>query len=150
MSTTKYDFRTSAQLSTESRGCRFCSHPLETVVVDLGMSPLCQSQVELEKLNQWETFYPLRAFVCEQCWLVQVHEHVSGNEIFSHYAYFSSFSDSWLAHAKKYCDQITQRLGLNSESFVVEVASNDGYLLQNFVAENILPIAVVIWLIVII
>ncbi len=90
-----------------------------------------------EGLNRYEIFYPLRAFVCDQCWLVQVHEHVSGEDIFSHYAYFSSFSESWLAHARAYADMITRRLGLSEDSLVVEVASNDGYLLQNFVAKGI-------------
>lgn len=131
------DLKTSAQVSSESRGCRFCGKPLENLVVDLGLSPLCQSQIEREKLNHPETFYPLRAYVCEQCLLVQVHEHVSGEEIFSHYAYFSSFSDSWLAHAKSYVEMISLRLQLNQESFVVEVASNDGYLLKNFVQAGV-------------
>ena len=131
------DLKTSAEVSSESRGCRFCNQPLEHLVVDLGLSPLCQSQVERENLNRGEMFYPLRAYVCDQCLLVQVHEHVSGEEIFSHYAYFSSYSDSWLAHAKSYVEQITDRLKLDGESFVVEVASNDGYLLKNFVEQNI-------------
>jgi hypothetical protein len=129
--------QTSAQRSTDTRGCRFCDQPLDHLAVDLGMSPLCQSQIEVEGLNQSEIFYPLRAFVCEHCWLIQVHEHVHGEEIFSHYAYFSSYSDSWLAHAKSYADMITQRLGLNENSFVVELASNDGYLLQNFVEQGV-------------
>ena len=129
--------RTSAQRSTDTRGCRFCDQPLQHLAVDLGMSPLCQSQVEVENLNKHEIFYPLRAFVCDQCWLIQVHEHVHGEEIFSHYAYFSSYSDSWLAHAKSYVEMITERLGLNGESLVVELASNDGYLLQNFVGKSV-------------
>ena len=129
--------QSSAEMSTDQRGCRFCGEGLKHVVVDLGMSPLCQSQVERENLNRHEVFYPLRAYVCENCWLVQVHEHVAGEEIFSHYAYFSSFSDSWLSHASKYVDAITDRLQLNGSSHVVEVASNDGYLLQNFVNKGI-------------
>jgi len=129
--------KTSAQCSTDTRGCRFCDQPLEHLAVDLGMSPLCQSQIEVEGLNKYEIFYPLRAFVCEHCWLTQVHEHVHGEEIFSHYAYFSSYSDSWLAHAKSYVEMITKRLGLNEKSFVVELASNDGYLLQNFVNNGV-------------
>lgn len=131
------DLKTSAEVSSESRGCRFCNAPLEHLVVDLGLSPLCQSQIERESLNRGETFYPLRAYVCDQCFLVQVHEHVSGEEIFSHYAYFSSFSDSWLEHAKRYVEKITERLDLNENSLVVEVASNDGYLLKNFVEKQI-------------
>lgn len=129
--------KSSAQQSTDKRGCRFCQQSLEHLVVDLGMSPLCQSQIETEDLNKYEYYYPLRAFVCEKCWLVQVHEHVSGEEIFSHYAYFSSFSDSWLAHAANYVEMITDRLGLTEESMVVELASNDGYLLQNFVKKGV-------------
>ena len=129
--------QTSAEMSPDQRGCRFCGDGLEHVVVDLGMSPLCQSQVDRDDLNKHELFYPLRAYVCEKCWLVQVHEHVAGEEIFSHYAYFSSFSDSWLAHASNYVDMITERLQLGDGAHVVEVASNDGYLLQNFVAKGI-------------
>ncbi len=132
-----FEHKTSAQRSTDFRGCRFCNKPLEQVVVDLGMSPLCQSQIEVENLNQYEIFYPLRALVCESCWLIQVHEHVHGEQIFSHYAYFSSYSDSWLAHAAEYVDLITQRLGLNDNSHVIELASNDGYLLHNFVKKGI-------------
>ena len=89
-----------------------------------------------DELNRPETFYPLRAYVCDACWLVQVHEHVGGEDIFSHYAYFSSFSDSWLKHAADYVEMITVRLGLGPQSHVVEVASNDGYLLKNFVARR--------------
>lgn len=129
--------QTSAECSTDRRGCRFCAEPLNDVVVDLGMSPLCQSQIEVEQLNKSEVFYPLRAFVCRKCWLIQVHEHVSGTEIFQHYAYFSSYSDSWLDHARRYVDAIVERLGLGGQSHVVELASNDGYLLQNFVTRGI-------------
>lgn len=106
-------------------------------MVDLGLSPLCQSQVERENLNQGEMFYPLRAYVCEKCLLVQVAEHVSGEEIFSHYAYFSSWSDSWLEHCRRYTGMIRERLQLNESSWAVEIASNDGYLLQNFVQAQI-------------
>lgn len=130
------ELKTSAEVSTESRGCRFCNHPLENLVVDLGLSPLCENQIEHDTLNHPEIFYPLRAFVCDKCLLVQVHEHVAGEEIFSRYAYFSSFSDSWLQHCKDYSVMIIERLHLNSESFVVEVASNDGYMLQNFVKKT--------------
>ncbi|MEM9410305.1 MAG: class I SAM-dependent methyltransferase [Planctomycetota bacterium] len=129
--------KTSAEVSTESRGCRFCGEPLEQIVVDLGLSPLCQNRIAKQDLNKFEPFYPLRAFVCEKCWLVQVHEHVSGEDIFSHYAYFSSFSSSWLEHCSLYVDSISERLNLNESSFVIELASNDGYLLQNFVRKKI-------------
>jgi SAM-dependent methyltransferase len=128
---------TSAQMTTDHRGCRFCHAPLETLVVDLGMQPLCQSRVLPAEINGPETFYPLRAYVCERCWLVQVHEHVGGEEIFGHYAYFSSYSDSMLAHSRQYVEQIIPQLGLTHDSFVLEIASNDGYLLQYFVEREI-------------
>ena len=117
--------------------CRFCSTPLQHTFVDLGMSPLCESYRSKEQLNQMEPFYPLHVYVCEKCYLVQVQEYVSGEEIFSDYAYFSSFSDSWLAHAERYCEEMISQWGLNSESRVVEVASNDGYLLQYFVNRGV-------------
>lgn len=117
--------------------CRFCDAPLEYTFVDLGMQPLCESFVKAENVNHMEPFYPLHVRVCGKCFLVQLEEYVSPKEIFSEYAYFSSFSDAWLNHAKNYVDMITQRLGLNKESFVVEVASNDGYLLQYFVNKGI-------------
>jgi hypothetical protein len=105
--------------------------------VDLGLSPLCESFVAPENAGKGEMFYPLRVFVCEHCFLVQLDEFVAPEEIFTEYAYFSSYSDSWLAHAKRYCEMIAQRLGLNPSSFVVELASNDGYLLRNFVQSGI-------------
>ncbi|MGB5160115.1 MAG: class I SAM-dependent methyltransferase [Thermoanaerobaculia bacterium] len=117
--------------------CRFCSTPLQHTVVDLGMSPLCESYVSLNQLNQMEPFYPLHAYVCDRCYLVQVQEYVSREEIFSDYAYFSSYSDSWLAHVNRYADEMISRWRLDTESSVVEVASNDGYLLQYFVARDI-------------
>ena len=112
-------------------GCLFCSAPLSHSVVDLGMSPLCESYLAADQLNRMEPFYPLHAYVCEQCFLVQVQEYVSPEGIFSEYAYFSSYSDSWLAHARAYVDMITARLGLTAASRVVELGSNDGYLLQH-------------------
>lgn len=105
--------------------------------MDLGMHPLCESYVSEEKLNQMEPFYPLHVYVCEKCFLVQLHEYVSPAEIFTEYAYFSSYADSWVQHAKRYTEMIIGRLGLTEKSFVVELASNDGYLLQHFVAEGI-------------
>lgn len=123
---------TSAEMSTDIRGCRFCGTPLQHTTVDLGLSPLCENVVTKEDLNRGEMFYPLRVFVCDRCWLIQVHELVSGEEIYSHYAYFSSNSDSWLKHAGDYCDMICNRLGLNADSQVVEIASNDGYMLNFF------------------
>jgi len=101
------------------------------------MSPLANSYLKPEQLNRMEPFYPLHVYVCAKCWLVQLDQFSTPDDIFSDYAYFSSFSDSWLAHAKAYVDMITARLHLDKNSKVVEIASNDGYLLQNFVARGI-------------
>jgi len=117
--------------------CRFCGSELRTTFVDLGMSPLCESFLSLEQLNRMEPFYPLHVYVCDKCFLVQLEQYVSPEEIFSEYAYFSSYSDSWLRHCENYTDMITKRFGLGSESLVVELASNDGYLLQYFVKKDI-------------
>lgn len=117
--------------------CRFCGTSFQHRVVDLGMSPLCESFLRSDQLNQMEAFYPLTVWVCEQCFLVQIEEYVTGEEIFSDYAYFSSFSDSWLNHARHYVDQMVDQLGLTPKSRVVEIASNDGYLLQFFVQRGI-------------
>jgi SAM-dependent methyltransferase len=117
--------------------CLFCEAPLRQTVVDLGMSPLCESYVSASQLNQMEAFYPLHVRVCGRCFLVQLEEYVSPENIFSDYAYFSSYSDSWLAHAKAYTEKMTTRFSLGGKSLVVEVASNDGYLLQYFVANKI-------------
>ena len=117
--------------------CRFCDARLTRTVVDLGMSPLCESYISEEQRNQMEPFYPLRVFVCDECFLVQLQEYVSDREIFQDYAYFSSYSDSWLDHARRYVDSISERLGLGPDNFVVEVASNDGYLLQYVVERGI-------------
>jgi len=118
-------------------GCLFCEEPLRRTFVDLGKSPLCESFLTAAQLNQMEPFYPLHVYVCEKCFLVQVQEYVSPEGIFTEYAYFSSFSDSWLAHMKAYADLIAARLSLTSASRVVELGSNDGYLLQYFVAKGI-------------
>jgi hypothetical protein len=117
--------------------CLFCADPLRITVVDLGMSPLCESYVSADQVNHMEPFYPLHVYVCEQCFLVQLEQYVSRESIFSDYAYFSSYSDSWLAHAKAYTDLMVQRFGLGPQSHVVELASNDGYLLQYFVERKI-------------
>jgi 2-polyprenyl-3-methyl-5-hydroxy-6-metoxy-1,4-benzoquinol methylase len=101
------------------------------------MSPLCESYVPAERLDDPEVFYPLHVLICDSCLLVQVPAYVSGEHIFSDYAYFSSYSDSWVAHAKRYADGMIDRLGLTPESLVTEVASNDGYLLQHFVARQV-------------
>ncbi len=117
--------------------CRYCGAPLRRTFVDLGMSPPCQTHIAVEQLNQMERFYPLHAFVCESCFLVQLGEYVTPEEIFTEYAYFSSYSDSWLKHAKDYTDAMVGRFGLGKQSQVVELASNDGYLLQYFVEKGI-------------
>jgi SAM-dependent methyltransferase len=101
------------------------------------MSPLCESYLPAERLDQMEPFYPLHVWVCHQCFLVQLNEYVGGEEIFTEYAYFSSYSTSWLEHAKQYVEMISDRLELDGNSFVVELASNDGYLLQYFVQRGI-------------
>src|SRR5688572_1721829 len=108
--------------------CRFCCAPLRRTFVDLGLSPLCQTHIEPSQLNQPEPFYPLHSFVCENCFLVQLPEHVSPGKIFDDYAYFSSYSETWLNHAREYVGMISSRLGLDKDSLVVELASNDGYL----------------------
>ncbi len=117
--------------------CRFCKSPLQHTLVDLGMSPLCESYLKTEQLNQMEPFYPLHVYVCEGCFLAQLEEYVKPGEIFTEYAYFSSYADSWLQHAKDYTDLMVKRFGINAESYVVELASNDGYLLQYFVQKGI-------------
>jgi hypothetical protein len=125
------------EVAKELPRCRFCEAPLQQTVVDLGMSPLCESYLSTSQLNQAEAFYPLHVRVCGRCLLVQLEEYVSPENIFSDYAYFSSYSDSWLAHAKAYTEKMTARFNLDSNKLVVEVASNDGYLLQYFVAKQI-------------
>jgi len=117
--------------------CRFCDYPLYSTLVNLGMSPLCENILKTEQLNQMEPFYPLHVYVCGNCFLAQLEEYVSPNSIFTEYAYFSSYSDSWLQHAKHYTDLMVERFGINAGSFVVELASNDGYLLQYFVEKSI-------------
>jgi SAM-dependent methyltransferase len=118
-------------------GCRFCGAPLRDTFVDLGMSPLCESFLAADQLNQMEPFYPLHARVCGKCFLVQVEEYVGPERIFTEYAYFSSYSEAWLQHARAYTDMIVSRLDLDAKSRVVELGSNDGYLLQYFVAKDI-------------
>ncbi|HKX69247.1 MAG TPA: class I SAM-dependent methyltransferase [Intrasporangium sp.] len=117
--------------------CRLCGAELTRTFVDLGMSPPCESYLDASQLDSGETFYPLHVRICSSCLLVQLPAYISGEEIFSHYAYFSSYSDSWVAHAKRFVDEAVDRLGLGPSSFVVEVASNDGYLLQHVVARGV-------------
>jgi hypothetical protein len=123
--------------ATSEAGCRLCGEPLRRVFVDLGMSPLCESYVAPAQLDEMEPFFPLRVFVCERCFLVQLEEYVGPEAIFSNYAYFSSYSDSWVEHARHYVDAVSRRFGLGQDSFVIEVASNDGYLLQHFVRRGV-------------
>lgn len=118
--------------------CRFCKHTVETEFADLVNSPASNSYLTAEQLNEPEVFYPLKVMTCEKCFLVQVDEYKKSGDIFNQdYAYFSSYSTSWLAHCKKYVDMMTERFGFTSSSLVVEVASNDGYLLQYFKEKNI-------------
>lgn len=117
--------------------CRFCGAPLQHIFVDLGMSPLCENFLTAGQLNEMEPFYPLKVYVCERCFLVQLEEYVSPEVIFDDYAYFSSFSDAWLDHSKKYVDMMIERFSLGADSHVVELASNDGYLLQYFVERDV-------------
>ena len=117
--------------------CRFCGNTLRTTFVDLGMSPPCQSHITSEQLQQMEAFYPLHAWVCERCFLVQLQQFVAPEHIFSEYAYFSSYATSWVEHARRYTHMAMQRFGLGARSKVMEVASNDGYLLQHFVAAGV-------------
>src|SRR5262249_29261600 len=105
---------------------------LSRTFVDLGMSPLCESFIAPDKLDAMEPYYPLHVLICENCFLVQLREYVNPERIFSDYAYFSSYSTSWVAHAKAYCAMIKDRLRLGAESLAVEIACNDGYLLQHF------------------
>jgi SAM-dependent methyltransferase len=121
---------------SNNTNCRFCGGSLAEFV-DLGMSPLCESYLTKEQLNAMEPFYPLAAYVCRDCLLVQLQEYVAPEHIFSEYAYFSSFSDAWLEHAREYVDAITERLGLGPASQIIEIGSNDGYLLQFFVKKGI-------------
>ena len=118
--------------------CRFCQHKLTHEFIDLVNSPPSNSFLTKEQLNEPEVFYPLKLFVCDKCFLVQIDEYKKSGEIFNQdYAYFSSFSTSWLDHARKYVDMITARLRLDAESRVMEIASNDGYLLQYFLEKQI-------------
>jgi SAM-dependent methyltransferase len=117
--------------------CRLCGATLTETFVDLGMSPLCESYLRADQIDARESFYPLHVRICTECLLVQLPAYVPGEDIFSDYAYFSSYSDSWVAHAKRYADTMVDALGLGPDSLVTEVASNDGYLLQHFVARGV-------------
>lgn len=118
--------------------CRHCYTPLEQVFLDLGFAPPSNAYLCAADLRAPERYFPLKLYVCTECWLVQTEDHASASELFSNdYAYFSSVSKSWLDHAAAYVNMISGRLGLGKGSFVIEVAANDGYLLRNFVAAGI-------------
>ena len=117
--------------------CRFCNTLLSQTFVDLGMSPLCEDFVKAGKINEMERFYPLHVYVCPECFLVQLEEFVSPEIIYRDYSYFSSFSDSWLDHSKRYTEFIMSRFDIGKGSLVAELASNDGYLLQFFRARQV-------------
>jgi 2-polyprenyl-3-methyl-5-hydroxy-6-metoxy-1,4-benzoquinol methylase len=118
--------------------CRFCNNELKHKCIDLVSSPPSNSFLSKNQLNEPETFYPLKLWVCDKCWLVQIDEFKNATEIFDNeYAYFSSYSKSWLEHSKKYVDMISRKLQLDSDSYAIEIASNDGYLLQYFQEKQI-------------
>jgi hypothetical protein len=123
---------TANKATSMHRACRLCRAPLTTTFVDLGMSPLCESFLSADQIDQMEAYFPLHTLVCGECFLVQLREYVKPEHIFTEYAYFSSYSTSWIEHARRYCEMIVARLGLGPTSQVYEIASNDGYLLQHF------------------
>src|SRR5690348_10663354 len=126
-----------SSLESLAMKCRFCNAEIIHRFVDLGMSPLANSFLSSADLNKMEPFYPLRTFVCKECLLVQLEEFESPEHIFSNYAYFSSYSQTWLKHIEAFVDMTITKFGLNHNSRVVEIASNDGYLLQYFKKKNI-------------
>ena len=126
-----------SKLLMKTSCCRFCGASLRHTFIDLGMSPLANMYLSPDQLHQMELFYPLHVYVCEHCFLTQLEEFATPEHIFSDYAYFASYSDTWLQHARLYTEMIVARLGLNTRSQVVEIASNDGYLLQYFAAGGI-------------
>ncbi|MCJ7508096.1 MAG: class I SAM-dependent methyltransferase [candidate division Zixibacteria bacterium] len=117
--------------------CRFCNTHIKHLFVSLGSSPLANSYLTKEQLRRIEPYYPLDVYVCDKCFLVQLEEFESPQNIFSDYAYFSSYSDTWLKHTKKYVDKMIDKFGFNGQSFIVEIASNDGCLLQYFIEKGI-------------
>jgi hypothetical protein len=127
----------SPRAAEERAACRFCGTPLDLTVVDLGMSPLCESFLRADQTRHMEPFFPLRVFACERCFLVQLEAFVAPDEIFTEYAYFSAYSTAWVEHARQYVEMISKRLRLGADDLVVELASNDGYLLQHFVGTDI-------------
>jgi SAM-dependent methyltransferase len=139
-STTALDARAAGSALARTPGgthCRFCEAALELTMVDLGKSPLCESFLPADRVEEVEPFYPLHVRVCTHCWLAQLPSFVPPDEIFHEYAYFSAYSDSWVEHSRDYVEMIAERLGLGRSSLVVELASNDGYLLQHFLAKGV-------------
>ena len=124
-------------LKNSGRSCRHCGAVLEHSLVDLGSSPLCNTLLDEQALNRGEVFYPLHVHVCSKCFLAQLGDFVTPDEIFTEYSYFSSFSKSFVDHARRYVEDSIQRFSLNAGSKVMEVASNDGYLLQHFLPRNV-------------
>ena len=135
--TTKHGPAAELSEPTAQAHCRFCGAVLQDVFVDLGLSPLANNYVPAERLAAGEMFFPLKVYVCRHCLLVQLEVFETPENIFSDYAYFSSYSDSWLEHARRYSENVIERFKISGDSFVVEIASNDGYLLRNFTALNI-------------
>src|SRR4249920_1027337 len=141
--TAKAENRTGGRMTREGEGgrgeprCRFCEARLELTVVDLGMSPLCESFLPAERVEEMEPFYPLHVRACTSCWLVQLPSFVSPAEIFTEYAYFSAYSTAWVEHARQYVEMSRARLALGPDDLVVELASNDGYLLQHFLGTGV-------------
>ncbi len=136
MATTTLPLRVQEQ-NIATRQCRFCGTGLQRTFVDLGLSPLCETYPAAADFHRGEVYYPLHVYVCENCFLVQLEEYESAESIFTDYAYFSSYSDSWLKHSENYCKKMASQFRLDESSFVVEVASNDGYLLQYFVRQGV-------------
>src|SRR6266496_1345373 len=123
--------------SLDQPRCRSCGATVSHVMCDLGLSPLANSYVKFDDVNSGEKFFPLKVWVCQECLLAQLDEFESPEAIFSNYAYFSSFSTSWVEHARRYSEMMIKRFGFSEKSLVVEIASNDGYLLQHFKEKGI-------------
>jgi hypothetical protein len=136
-SQTEIDVEGRTPMRVAGPDCLFCGTTLKHTFVDLGLSPLCESYVSREDLQSMEAFYPLHVFVCHKCYLVQLPVHVDPTNIFREYAYFSSYSSSWVEHARVYVEKMVTTLGLDRSSLVIELASNDGYLLQYLVARGV-------------
>lgn len=142
MATMTLPQQTKKQLEATVLTCRFCGTALTRTFIDLGMSPPCETYPSPAELYRGEKYYPLHVYVCEKCFLVQLEQYESPEDIFGDYPYFSSYSDSWLRHCETYCDKVIARFDLNERSSVVEVASNDGYLLQFFVGRGVPAIGI--------